>query len=282
MPQRTLAASSRADRARLAEQHPMPAHRRRQPVCGWAGRAGSARITPRRAGTTASSRPRRADQGAGGAGPGLGPERAIPRCARSFRMTTGSCSVAISRSRPPQCGHARTSIANARCMRAAQLQAREPLFASTPSAPAASGAAVGSDATRPYATMRSRSPPCPPPSSSRGRGHGLIGMRHQPERDRGRAARMKRHDPNPPRLERRRWGAQPAAGRRRRSSALGGAVCPRPTQSAQAGSGRVQIRVAWSQAPITRTLSGTLHHVKRSFSARPMALPHHVGPAPRR
>jgi len=37
MPQRTLAASSRADRARLAEQHPMPAHRRRQPVCGWAG-----------------------------------------------------------------------------------------------------------------------------------------------------------------------------------------------------------------------------------------------------
>ena len=41
MPQRTLAASSRADRARLAEQHPMPAHRRRQPVCGWvAGLAG--------------------------------------------------------------------------------------------------------------------------------------------------------------------------------------------------------------------------------------------------
>ncbi len=71
-------------------------------------------------------------------------------------MTTGSCSVAISRSRPPQCGHARTSIANARCMRAAQLQAREPLFASTPSAPAASGAAVGSDAPRPYATTRSR------------------------------------------------------------------------------------------------------------------------------
>ena len=34
MPQRTLAASSRADRARLAAQHPMPAHRRRQPACG--------------------------------------------------------------------------------------------------------------------------------------------------------------------------------------------------------------------------------------------------------
>ncbi len=31
MPQRTLAASSRADRARLAERHPMPAHPRRQP-----------------------------------------------------------------------------------------------------------------------------------------------------------------------------------------------------------------------------------------------------------
>jgi hypothetical protein len=49
-------------------------------------------------------------------------------------MTTGSCTVAISRSRPPQCGHASTSIANARCMSAAQLQAREPLFAPAPSA----------------------------------------------------------------------------------------------------------------------------------------------------
>ena len=67
-------------------------------------------------------------------------------------MTAGSCSVAISRSRPPQCGHASTSIAKARCMRAAQLQAREPLFASTLSAPAASGAkAVGSHATRDHA-----------------------------------------------------------------------------------------------------------------------------------
>ena len=73
-------------------------------------------------------------------------------------MTAGSCSVAIRRSRPPQCGHARTSSANARCMSAAQLQAREPLLAFTPSAPAASGAveAVGSGATRPYATTRSR------------------------------------------------------------------------------------------------------------------------------
>ena len=50
------------------------------------------------------SRPRRADQGTGGAGPGLGPERAIPRCARSFRITTGSCSVAISGSRPRNAG----------------------------------------------------------------------------------------------------------------------------------------------------------------------------------
>ena len=50
----------------------------------------------------------------GGAGPGLGAERTIPRCSRSFRITAGSCSVAISRSRPPQCEHARTSIQNAR------------------------------------------------------------------------------------------------------------------------------------------------------------------------
>jgi 3-hydroxybutyryl-CoA dehydrogenase len=72
------------------------------------------------------------------------------------------CSVAISRSRPPQLGHARTSIANARCMRAARLQPREPLFAFVPSdvlcEPGASGGveAVGSGATRPYATTRSR------------------------------------------------------------------------------------------------------------------------------
>jgi len=48
-------------------------------------------------------------------GRGRGPaERAIPTRARRLRMTAGSCSVAISRSRPPQCGHARTSIAKER------------------------------------------------------------------------------------------------------------------------------------------------------------------------
>ena len=73
-------------------------------------------------------------------------------------MTAGSCSVAISRSRPPQCGHARTSSANARCINPAQLQAREPLFAFVPSAPATSAGAmaVGSATTRPYATTRAR------------------------------------------------------------------------------------------------------------------------------
>ena len=43
-------------------------------------------------------------------------------------MRAGSCSVAISRSRPPQCGHARTSIENARCIKATRLQAREPFI----------------------------------------------------------------------------------------------------------------------------------------------------------
>ncbi len=74
-------------------------------------------------------------------------------------MTTGSCSVAIRCSRPPQLGHARTSIANARCIRAAQLQARGlAVFTPVPFGPAASGAAeaVGSGATRPYATTRAR------------------------------------------------------------------------------------------------------------------------------
>ena len=102
------------------------------------------------------SRPRRADQGTGRTGPGLGPERAIPRCARSFRITAGSCSVAISRSRPPQCGHARTSIANARCIKAAQLQAREPLFAFVPFEPPACGAASKSWARPPRVRTRPR------------------------------------------------------------------------------------------------------------------------------
>jgi hypothetical protein len=73
-------------------------------------------------------------------------------------MTAGSCSVAIRRSRPPQWTHARTSIANARCMRAAQVQARGVGFTPVPSGPGVSGAveAAGSAATRPYATTRSR------------------------------------------------------------------------------------------------------------------------------
>jgi len=48
IPQFTLAAASRADRARLAERHPMPGHRRRQAAGSRTGRAGSARTTPRR------------------------------------------------------------------------------------------------------------------------------------------------------------------------------------------------------------------------------------------
>ena len=77
-------------------------------------------MAPRCAGTTASAAPpSRSDQdaaapGSGGAGPGLGPEGPTPTCARIFRMTAGSCRVAIRRSRPPQWGHARTSMANAR------------------------------------------------------------------------------------------------------------------------------------------------------------------------
>jgi hypothetical protein len=62
-------------------------------------------MTPRRAGTTAAAASR-IDQDvaavdSGGAGPGLGPDGPIRRCARRFTMTAGSCSVAISRSRPP-------------------------------------------------------------------------------------------------------------------------------------------------------------------------------------
>jgi hypothetical protein len=106
-------------------------------------------------------RPNRSGRGGAGrgwAGPGLGPEGARRTWARIFRMTAGSCSVAIRRSRPPQCGHARTSMANARCMRAAQVRARGVGFPPVPARPAASGGveAVGSDATRPYTTTRAR------------------------------------------------------------------------------------------------------------------------------
>ncbi len=49
-------------------------------------------------------------------------------------------------------------MANARCIRAAQLEARELLFTPVPSGPAASGSveAVGAGAARPYATTRRR------------------------------------------------------------------------------------------------------------------------------
>jgi hypothetical protein len=52
-------------------------------------------------------------------------------------MTAGSCSVAIRRSRPPQSEHARTSIANARCISAAQVQPGGELFSLAPPAPLA-------------------------------------------------------------------------------------------------------------------------------------------------
>ncbi|MDO8477466.1 MAG: hypothetical protein Q7W02_14960 [Candidatus Rokubacteria bacterium] len=49
-------------------------------------------------------------------------------------------------------------MANARCIRAAQLQARERVFTPVPSGFAASGATVdpGAGAARPYATTRAR------------------------------------------------------------------------------------------------------------------------------
>jgi hypothetical protein len=104
MPQRTLPASSRAGHARPADRHPRPAHRRVS-TGRWTG--GAARMSRRRTGTTATAAPR-IDQDAapnsGGAGPGLGPERAIPRSARIFRIMAGSCSVAIRRSRPRSAG----------------------------------------------------------------------------------------------------------------------------------------------------------------------------------
>jgi hypothetical protein len=127
MPQCTSATFSRGERAGPGERHARPDSRRRQST----GRpAESARLPPRGASTTASAAPpSRSDQDAaapdsGGAGPGLCPEWPRARCARIYRMTAGSCSVAISRRRPPQRAHANTSMPNARCIRPAQFQAR--------------------------------------------------------------------------------------------------------------------------------------------------------------
>jgi hypothetical protein len=58
---------------------------------------------------------------AGGPGPGVS---AGHRAARIWRTARGSSTVAITRSRPPQWGHANTSIANARRMRACRALAR--------------------------------------------------------------------------------------------------------------------------------------------------------------
>ena len=51
---------------------------------------------------------------------------------KELRIPSGSCAVAIRRSPPPRCEHFSTSIANARCIRAARLQAREALVAFVP------------------------------------------------------------------------------------------------------------------------------------------------------
>jgi hypothetical protein len=96
----------------------------------------------------------RGGTGLGWAGDGTPPEWERARCARIFRMTAGSWSVAIRRKRPPQLGHASTSMPNARCVRAARVQARGLVCSRAPSATGASAAVlpaalVGSGATRP-------------------------------------------------------------------------------------------------------------------------------------
>jgi len=99
MPQRTGAASSRAEQACPGEQHARPD----TPAPSIGRRTGrlSTNDTPG-ADTTASTAPwSRSDQDAaadaGGAGSGLCPECERSRCARIFRITAGSCSVAIRR-----------------------------------------------------------------------------------------------------------------------------------------------------------------------------------------
>ena len=102
-------------------------HHRRQSAGGPAESARMRTSRRRHDGVRRAREPIRS--GRGGAGLGWGGAGTLPRvararCARIFRMTAGSCSVAIRRRRPPHWAHASTSMPNARCIRAAQLQAR--------------------------------------------------------------------------------------------------------------------------------------------------------------
>ena len=67
--------------------------------------------------------------------------------ARICRTATGSSTVAITRNRPPQFGQANTSSANARRMRAAQVQLRR--GGDGPGRVSAGSSAAASGATRP-------------------------------------------------------------------------------------------------------------------------------------
>ena len=123
-----MTASAGAGRATEAERDATLARPRRQPArgqqgAGWISRDDAAR----RRHDGVRRGPRGSDQDAGGAGPGLCPDSARPRCARIFRITAGSCSVAIRRSRPPQRGHARTSTANHRRRRGRGLRHHAPV-----------------------------------------------------------------------------------------------------------------------------------------------------------
>ena len=72
-------------------------------------------------------------------------------------MPAGSWIVAISRRRPPQCPHASTSIASARCISAAQLPDRSRLCALPWSGASTGAVACGLSARRrPYATTSCR------------------------------------------------------------------------------------------------------------------------------
>jgi hypothetical protein len=90
--------------------------------------AGSARMTRRAAHTTASAAPLEDRiRTLAAPAPRLGSDGGWPRCPIVL-MIAGSWSVPIRRSWLLQCGHARTSRPNARCIRAAHVQPRCELF----------------------------------------------------------------------------------------------------------------------------------------------------------
>jgi hypothetical protein len=139
MPQCTSATFSRVERAGPSERH---ARLDRPPpsIDRWTGRISTNATSRRRHdGVRRAPEPIRSGRGGarlGWAGPGLCPEWQRERCAGIFRMTTGSCSVAITRRRPPHWERTRVWCSPSCRCGAAPRERTETVTRREPSSPA--------------------------------------------------------------------------------------------------------------------------------------------------